>query len=64
MALEKVLFCGIVAMFAASNLAAANNEVETVFKDNEIIPDVIDAAPQQFLKVIVINCFARNLKLK
>ncbi|XP_005176891.1 protein D2-like [Musca domestica] len=51
MALEKVLFCGIVAMFVAINLAAANNEVESVFKDNEIIPDVIDAAPQQFLKV-------------
>ncbi|XP_073817246.1 protein D3-like [Musca autumnalis] len=48
--MEKVLFCGIV-MFVANNLVAANNEVETVFKDNEIIPDVINAAPQQFLKV-------------
>ncbi|XP_061395208.1 protein D3-like [Musca vetustissima] len=39
-------------MFVAiNNLVAANHEVETVFKDNEIIPDVIDEAPHHFLKV-------------
>uniref|UniRef100_A0A1I8Q980 Phosphatidylethanolamine-binding protein n=1 Tax=Stomoxys calcitrans TaxID=35570 RepID=A0A1I8Q980_STOCA len=47
---QKVLSFGLL-MLAASCLAAANNEVEAVFKDNEVVPDVIAEAPHQFLKI-------------
>lgn len=50
---RKVLVYGLIMLAAGGHLTAANNEVETVFKDNEVVPDVISAAPHEFLKVIV-----------
>lgn len=51
MSKPTVLLIAAVAVILG-HLALADNEVETVFKNNEIVPDVINDAPQQFLKVI------------
>ncbi|XP_065371597.1 protein D3-like [Calliphora vicina] len=46
-----VVFICFLAYFQLGQKVAAENEVEKVFKDNEIIPDVIQEAPKEFLKV-------------
>ncbi|KAI8130948.1 Phosphatidylethanolamine-binding protein like protein F40A3.3 [Lucilia cuprina] len=46
-----VVFICFWAYFQLAQNAAADNEVEQVFKDNEIIPDVLQEAPKEFLKV-------------
>ncbi|KAM7363803.1 protein D3-like [Cochliomyia hominivorax] len=51
MAKQLVVFTtlGLLAYFQLAVIAA--NEVEKVFKDNEVVPDVIPEAPKEFLKV-------------
>ena len=51
MAKKLAAFFAIAVLVVLDQMAAANNEVEKVFKDNEIIPDVITEAPKEFLKV-------------
>ncbi|XP_037814411.1 protein D3-like isoform X1 [Lucilia sericata] len=46
-----VVFICFWAYFQLAQNAAADSEVEQVFKDNEIIPDVLQEAPKEFLKV-------------
>lgn len=45
--LVVVIFC----LLAYFQMEVTANDVEKVFKDNEIVPDVIPKAPQEFLKV-------------
>lgn len=52
MAKQLAAFLAFVALAVLGQMAAANNEVEKVFKDNEIISDVIPEAPKEFLKVL------------
>lgn len=45
--LVVVIFC----LLTYFQLEVRADEVEKVFKDNEVVPDVIPKAPKEFLKV-------------
>lgn len=52
MAKRLVLLVCALAYFQFAQKAVADNDVEQVFKDNEIVPDVLKAAPKNWLRVI------------